>query len=116
LPQILWGTNAMAQSIERKYPDGRYEVHKSQSMAAVVTRSIYMPIAIGTMILGAVFGGLGVLLVYLGATGDTHLKLFGQSMDSASVGVASIFIGAVTVILIIRRLLKSADQVSKPLT
>ena len=101
----------MAANIDVEYPDGRKERRTTLSMHAVLTRSLYLPIAIGVMLLGGIFGGLGVVLVYLGAKGDTHMKLFGQSIDTANVGVASIFIGALTVILVIRRLLKSADRI-----
>ncbi len=62
--------------------------------------------------LGGIFGGFGIVLVYLGAKGNSHIKLFGQSIETADVGVASIFIGAVTVVIVIRALLKSADRLS----
>ena len=65
------------------------------------------------MVLDAVFGSLGVALVYLGAKGTTHIKLFGAVLDTTDVGVACIFLAAVTVILILRRLLKAAEDLAK---
>ena len=62
------------------------------------------------MMLGAIFGGLGVVLVYLGAKGQTHIQIFGASLETADVGVACIFLAAVMVILVIRRLLKSVES------
>ena len=96
----------------KTYPDGRKEQRSEVKLGAVLTRSLYVPIAIGIMLLGGMFGCLGVLLVYLGAKGNTNIMLFGQKMETADVGVASIFIGAVTVILVIRRLLKSAEKLT----
>jgi hypothetical protein len=61
---------------------------------------------------GIIFAGLGVWLV-VGASesGTTSISLFGQEVETTSVGVACIFIGAVTVIVTIRRVLKSLDIV-----
>ena len=59
------------------------------------------------------FGTLGVILVYLGSTRNTDLKRFGQRVSTVSVGVASSFIAAITVILVIRRTLKSFDSTFK---
>src|SRR5579863_981737 len=103
----------MSRSFSRRFPDGRREVQNYSSYRSLLTRSLYVPVAIGIMFLGGIFGSLGVILVYLGAKGDTHIKLFGQSVETASVGVASIFMGAVTVVLVLRRLLKSADDLAK---
>src|ERR1043165_6311214 len=48
---------------------------------------------------GVILALFGVWLVYLGSTGETKFRLFGQSFESANVGIAAIFIGAVTIIL-----------------
>lgn len=58
---------------------------------------------------GAFFGLLGVVLVILGATGTTDVKLGALSFNSTSVGIAAIFIGALTIILVVRRGLGSID-------
>jgi uncharacterized membrane protein YcjF (UPF0283 family) len=100
----------MSEHRRTQFADGRQEEHVSESYRTKVARWIYVPIAIGAILLAAIFGGLGVMLVYLGAKGTTHLELFGQKMDTADVGVASIFIGAVVVILLIRSVLKSVER------
>jgi hypothetical protein len=104
----------MVANIEREYPDGKKERRFEMTMGAVVTRSLYVPIVVGVMLLAGIFGCLGVTLVYLGAKGDTELNLFGQSMHTADVGVASIFIGAVIVVLVIRRVIKAAEALAAP--
>ena len=49
---------------------------------------------------------LGIILVYLGAKGNTDIRMFGASISTGSVGAASLFIAAMTVILISLRVLK----------
>ena len=63
-----------------------------------------------SFIFGSLLSILGVVLVIIGATGDTEFNLFGQSFKSANVGVAALFIGAVLVVLNVRRLLSSYDK------
>jgi hypothetical protein len=67
-------------------------------------------IAVGSFIVGAFLAALGVILVYLGSTGDTEFNLFGQTFKSQSVGVAAIFIGAVLIVLNIRRMLNAIKK------
>jgi uncharacterized membrane protein len=60
---------------------------------------------------GVVFGILGVALVYLGSRdAESIVTLFGQEIKTSSVGVACIFIGAVTAIMTIRRTFNSLDE------
>ena len=66
-----------------------------------------------SFIFGSLLSILGVTLVVIGATGDTEFNLFGQSFKSSNVGIAALFIGAVLVILNIRRLLTSYDKANK---
>jgi len=47
----------------------------------------------------------GVVLVYLGSTGDTEMSLFGNSFKSQNVGIAAMFCGAVVAVLGFRRAL-----------
>jgi len=47
----------------------------------------------------------GVVFIYLGATGDTEVVLFGQTLKSQNVGVSAVFIGAVLIRSIIIRVL-----------
>ncbi len=66
---------------------------------------LLMSIIVGTFLFGAILGVAGVVFVILGASGDTEFELFGQTFKSQNVGIGAIFIGAVTVILLIRRVL-----------
>jgi purine-cytosine permease-like protein len=68
-------------------------------------------VAMGGLLLGATFGIAGVLLVYLGGTANTDMKLFGQTISTGSVGVASLFIAAVTVVVIMIWVLKRFNNV-----
>lgn len=70
-------------------------------------------LAIGALMLGGLFGTLGVLLVYLGAKGDSTIKLFGQNLSTGNVGVASLFVAAVTVIVMSGRILTTFRHLVK---
>jgi hypothetical protein len=48
-----------------------------------------------------------VWLVYLNSVGQTEFTLFGQTFKSANVGIAAIFIAAVTFVLTIRAILRT---------
>jgi hypothetical protein len=80
---------------------------REQEYRYALAQKLLMLLAVGGLLLGLVFGGLGVMLVYLGATGNTSLKLFGQNLSTGSVGVASLFIAAVTVLVMTTRVLKA---------
>jgi hypothetical protein len=67
-------------------------------------------IIIGIFIAGVIFAGFGVWLVILGAAGDTEFSLFGQKMRTTDIGIAAVFIGAVTIILLVRRVLATFDE------
>ena len=63
------------------------------------THIIYMPVAIGTLILGGMFGGLGVMLVYLGAKGNSEFVLFGQPFVAMSAGPLDPFNHAISFVV-----------------
>ena len=67
-------------------------------------------IVIGAYLISFSFVLSGIALVYLGATGDTDFNFFGQTFKSQSVGIASIFLGAATIVLLIRYSLKSFNK------
>jgi len=69
-------------------------------------------VIIGGFVTGIALAGFGVWLVYLGATGRTEFSFFGQTFKSTNVGVTGIFLGAATIVLLVRRALKSLDQAS----
>jgi uncharacterized membrane protein YidH (DUF202 family) len=56
---------------------------------------------------------LGIWLVYLKSTGTTKFSLFGQEFSSNNVGITSIFIGAVVIILSMRRILKTVEKINE---
>jgi hypothetical protein len=72
--------------------------------------SILRIVVIGSLCAGLLISALGLWLVYLGATGATEFSFFGQTLKSLNVGVPALFIGAVTIVLLLRRSLKSLDQ------
>jgi len=67
-------------------------------------------VIIGAIVIAIVFVIAGIWLVYLGATGETNFTFFGQTFSSANVGIAALFLGAVTVVLLMRRSLSSLDH------
>jgi len=77
------------------------------------------PLLLAICLIGAVGGGVlawfGVQLVQSGnADAASKITLFGQQLETTSVGVACIFIGAVVMIVTIRRVLKTLDLLGKP--
>ena len=75
------------------------------------TSTILRMVIIGAFMLATVFVGAGIWLVYLGATGDTKFTFFGQTFSSTNVGIAALFLGAVTVVLLLWRSLSTLDNV-----
>jgi hypothetical protein len=67
--------------------------------------TLLMLIIAGVFLIGAFFAVVGIWLVYLSSKGDSQIQLFGQSLKTANAGVAAIFFGSVTIILIIRQTL-----------
>lgn len=70
-------------------------------------------VIVGGFITGIVLAAFGVWLVYLGATGRTEFVFFGQTFKSTNVGVVGIFLGAATIVLLVRRALKSLDHAAR---
>ncbi len=68
---------------------------------------------LGAYICGILVGCLGVFLVYLGATGTAEFVFFGQSLKSGNVGIAAIFVGVTSIVIVVRRALKSLDVASR---
>jgi hypothetical protein len=66
-------------------------------------------VSIGAFIVCSLIALLGVVLVYLGSTGDSQMRLFGQELTTTNVGISAIFIGSVSLVLLIRRVMKSLD-------
>src|SRR5437868_5003766 len=75
-------------------------------------KPVLVIIAIGILIVGTLLAAMGIALVFLGSTGATKMHFFGQSFDSANVGVASIFLGAATIVLVLRSLLKRLTELA----
>ena len=74
------------------------------------TSSALRAIILGAYIVALAFCGAGIWLVYLGATGSTEFNFFGQSFASTNIGIAALFLGAATVVLLIRRSLGTLDK------
>jgi hypothetical protein len=81
--------------------------------ALVVTR-LYIAVAIGTFLLSIVVAVLGAVLVYMGAKdASTTMNIFGATVSTSSVGIAALFIAAITAVVIVRRLFKSAERLQE---
>lgn len=75
--------------------------------------AILRMVIIGAYVIGVIFTLAGIWLVYLGATGGTEFTFFGQTFKSENVGVAAVFLGAATIVLLLRRTLSSLDRTIK---
>lgn len=85
---------------------GSFMAAMIRASEGILKHSMMMSLVMGlALILG------GIVLVYLGNTGDTEFTLFGNQFKSTSVGVVGIFCGAVVVVLGQRRSLKSLDGI-----
>lgn len=73
------------------------------------TSPLIITIVIGIIIVGLSFGLFGIWLVYLGSTGETEFRLLGQSFKSSNIGIGAIFIGAVIVVMTLKRAFKTID-------
>ena len=59
---------------------------------------------------GVLFGFFGIWLVFGGGpAGSSIMTLFGQELKTENVGVACVFIGAVTVVVTLRRVLRALE-------
>jgi len=67
-------------------------------------------VIVGALLVGSLFTLAGIWLVYLGATGETEFIFFGQTFKSGNAGIAAIFLGAATIVILLRRTLVTLDQ------
>jgi hypothetical protein len=49
--------------------------------------------------------------VYLGATGDSSVELFGSTITSENAGIVSIFFGAVILVLVFREAMQKIEAI-----
>ena len=63
------------------------------------------PLAYIIVAFGALVAILGVILICLGSAGTTTLSLFGQKVNTSSVGVAAIALGCIVVTMAIMRII-----------
>jgi hypothetical protein len=102
-----------AQAIEKRGPRKPIgvQVESERNQSAVKApgldaQRLVMFITVATFVLGALAFAVGILLTLAGSAGSTKLSLFGQSLESASVGVAVVFIGVLLVATTIRQVLR----------
>ncbi|MCH8823860.1 MAG: hypothetical protein IH984_10170 [Planctomycetes bacterium] len=74
------------------------------------TKSTLRAVVFGAYIVGLVFCGAGIWLVYLGAAGSTEVDFFGLSIASTNVGIVAIFLGAAIVVLLVIRSLRTLEK------
>jgi len=94
--------------LQRELPENletkEYVTHvQTQTMARLII------MAFG-VVAGVILAGFGVVLALNGAANATSsIHFFGQTIDTTSVGVACIAMGAIVVTLTIQRVLNSLD-------
>jgi len=76
------------------------------------TRSLFGLITLGIFVAGIWLAKMGNDLVHLGSIGQTKIYFFGQSFDSSNVGVAAIFLGAASIVIVLTRLMKRVKEVA----
>jgi membrane protein implicated in regulation of membrane protease activity len=96
----------------QREPAERLETKEFVAHTETLTMALLIIMAFG-VIAGVILAGFGVVLVFHGAANATSsIHLFGQTIDTTSVGVACVAIGAVVVVVTIRRVLESLDLLS----
>lgn len=65
----------------------------------------------GTLIAALCFIGAGLTLVYLGATGQSTVEIFGSTIKSENAGIVSIFFGAVTLVILFRQAMQKIEAI-----
>ncbi|MFH9826548.1 hypothetical protein [Streptomyces bobili] len=74
------------------------------------SRAFYLTSLIGNYVVALGMVIAGVVLVASGDLGDTMLKLFGQSIETGSVGIAAILVGGLVLVMLIRATMRSFDH------
>jgi len=69
-------------------------------------------LVIGAFLLGAVFVGAGIWLVYLHAAGETTYDFHGYTISTGNVGIAAMVIGAFATVVLLRRSLSTLDRLA----
>ncbi len=85
-------------------------VEEGRNMSLKQISPLLKLFAVLGFVAAVIFALLGVWLIYLGSTGQTEFTLIGQTFKSANVGIAAIFIAAVTFLFTIRPILKLLRQ------
>lgn len=75
------------------------------------TNNLFTLIVKRSFLIAAFFAIVGVVLVFWGARGQSRIELFGNSASCENVGVACLFIAAIVICIIIKRVLTSHDVV-----
>jgi membrane protein implicated in regulation of membrane protease activity len=73
---------------------------------------IWKLIILSSSVLGGILLVGGIVLAILGGSAQTAFTLFGNQFSSTSVGVSLAFIGAVIVVIVLRRVLTSVDKIT----
>lgn len=72
-----------------------------------LAQKLLILLSVSGLLLGSLFGVLGIVLVYLGATERTEVSMFGSTVSTSDSGIAAIFIAAMTFITVVTRILKA---------
>ncbi|MFD4623526.1 hypothetical protein [Streptomyces sp. NPDC058475] len=74
------------------------------------SRVFYLTSLVGNYAVALGIVVAGVVLVASGDRGDTMFKLFGQSVETGSVGIAAIAVGGLVLVMLIRATMRSFDH------
>lgn len=85
---------------------------KQSAMHVREARPLLTVIAVGTLIVGVLLAGMGIVLVAFHSSGHTKISFFGQKFDSSNVGIAAIFLGAATIVVVLTKLMKRLKELA----
>lgn len=68
------------------------------------------PLMWGVLIFSGAIALTGIVLIALGATGDTDFSLFGQTFKSTNAGITALFIAAIVAVVLGRRIIGAMEN------
>lgn len=77
----------------------------------VRARGLFYLIVGGVIFISLVFILAGLGLVYLGASGDSTIKMLGLEMTSSNVGIISIALGAISMIIVVTKAMHHIQEI-----
>ena len=76
-------------------------------------KTVLLVLGIGVLLVTGLIVVAGVVLVAMGASGNSTISFFGQSIETTVSGIAAIFCGSVIVVIVIPKVLKTMEKLLK---